>query len=131
MKVSLLFLALLVLAGCGMIAHGTSQHIRCTTVPSGAVVSTSDGTTCSTPCTITLKRKKDDFVTFRREGYDTVSLPIHAVISTNSAGNILLPGGLVCWGVDLASGGAYHLEPASVDLNLTPDAGKSGPRPPG
>jgi hypothetical protein len=131
MKAFLLFLALSVLTGCGLVTHGTSQNIRCTTVPAGAVVKAADGTTCSTPCTVTLKRKNDDLLTIEREGYETITLSVHSVLSKSSASNILLPGGLVCWGVDLASGAAYHLVPGSVDLTLKPDAGNDAPKPPG
>lgn len=131
MRASLLFLALSVLASCGIISHGTSQNIRCTTIPAGALVRVADGTTCSTPCTVTLKRKKDDLLTVQREGYETMTLSIRSVMSKTSAGDILLPGGLVCWGVDLASGAAYHLVPDSVELTLKPEADKDAAKPPG
>ena len=112
--------ALLAIAGCGMITHGTSQHIACTTSPAGAVVRSADGTTCTTPCTFTLKRKKDDLLTIEREGYETVTLPVHSALSATSAANVLLPGGLVCWGIDIVSGGGYRLAPDRVDVKLRP-----------
>ncbi len=115
-----LLLALLAIAGCGTITHGTSQHIACTTSPAGAVVRSSDGTTCTTPCTFTLKRKKDDLLTIEREGYETVALPLHSALSATSAANVLLPGGLVCWGIDIVSGGGYRLAPDRVDVTLRP-----------
>ena len=59
----LLLVILVAIAGCGMIAHGTSQNIVCITSPAGTVVRSADGTTCTTPCTLTLKRKKDDLLT--------------------------------------------------------------------
>jgi hypothetical protein len=55
-------------------SHGTSQNISCATIPAGALVRSADGTACSTPCTVTLKRKKDDVLTIEREGYETVTL---------------------------------------------------------
>jgi hypothetical protein len=114
------FLALLAVAGCGMIAHGTSQSIVCTTTPAGAVVKSADGTTCSTPCTFTLKRKKDDVLTIEAEGYETATLSVHSILAASSAANVLLPGGLVCWGIDVVSGGGYRLVPDRVDVNLKP-----------
>jgi len=116
----LLFIALLAVAGCGTIAHGTSQNIVCVTSPAGAVVRSADGTTCTTPCTFTLKRKKDDVLTIEREGYETVALPLHSALSATSAANVLLPGGLVCWGIDIVSGGGYRLAPDRVDVTLRP-----------
>jgi hypothetical protein len=122
MKALLPILALLALAGCGMISHGTSQSINCTTIPAGALVRSADGTTCSTPCTVSLKRKKDDVLTIERDGYETVTLPVRSAFSGASASNILLPGGLICWGVDVVSGGGYHLVPAQVAVTLKPVA---------
>jgi PEGA domain-containing protein len=117
--------ALLVLTACGALSHGTSQKVTCVTAPEGASVRSASGATCSTPCTVNLKRKKDDVLTIEMEGYETVTLPVHSALSGASAGNILLPGGLICWGVDLVSGGGYHLVPERVALTLKPLAEKS------
>ena len=125
LKALLLVFALLVLAGCGAISHGTSQNISCATIPAGASVRSADGTTCSTPCTVSLKRKKDDVLTIEREGYETVTLPVRSALSKASAGSILLPGGLICWGVDVISGGGYHLVPEQVHVTLKPLAEES------
>jgi hypothetical protein len=104
--------------GCGATSHGTSQNISCATIPAGALVRSADGSTCSTPCTVSLKRKKDDVLTIEKEGYETVTLPVRSALSKASAGNILLPGGLICWSFDVVSGGGYHLVPEHVDLTL-------------
>ncbi len=120
MKGSLVLLVLFAIAGCGTIAHGTSQNIACITSPAGAVVTSADGTTCTTPCSFTLKRKKDDLLTIEREGYETVTLPVHSAFSASSAANVLLPGGLVCWAIDVASGGGYRLAPDRVNVMLKP-----------
>ncbi len=125
MKALLSISLLLALAGCGVLSHGTSQGINCTTIPAAALVRSADGTTCSTPCTVSLKRKKDDVLTIERDGYETVTLPVHSVLSGASAGNILLPGGLICWGVDVVSGGGYNLVPAQVAVTLQPVAGET------
>jgi hypothetical protein len=115
-----LLLPLLAIADCGTIAHGTSQNIVCITSPAGAVVRSADGTTCTTPCSFTLKRKKNDLLTIEREGYETVTLPVHSALSATSAANVLLPGGLVCWGIDVVSGGGYRLASDRVDVKLRP-----------
>ena len=115
-----LFMALLAVAGCGIITHGTSQGIVCTTTPAGAVIKSAGGTTCTTPCTFTLKRKKDDLLTIEREGYETATLSVRSVLSASSAANVLLPGGFVCWGIDIVSGAGYHLVPDRVDVKLKP-----------
>ena len=114
---------LLAVAGCGIITHGTSQGIVCTTVPAGAVIKSADGTTCTTPCIFTLKRKKDDLLTIGREGYETVTLSVRSVLSASSAGNVLLPGGFVFWGIDIVSGAGYRLVPDRIDVKLKPVEG--------
>lgn len=114
---------LLAVAGCGIITHGTSQNIACTTMPAGAVIKSADGTTCTTPCTFTLKRKRDDLLTIGREGYETVTLSVRSVLSASSAGNVLLPGGFVFWGIDIVSGAGYRLVPDRVDVKLKPVEG--------
>jgi len=115
-----LLVAVLAIAGCGTIAHGTSQEIACTSTPAGATVKSSDGTTCTTPCTFTLKRKKDERLTIEREGYETATFSVRSILAASSAANVLLPGGLVCWGIDIASGGGYRLVPDRVDVELKP-----------
>jgi hypothetical protein len=60
-----------------------------------------------------------------KEGYETVNLPVHSALSGSSAGNILLPGGLICWGVDVISGGGYHLVPERIAVTLKPLPEKS------
>ena len=116
----LLFLLFLALAGCGTIAHGTTQRIACSTTPAGAIVSSGDGTTCSTPCTVTLKRKKDNLLTIERKGYETTTMSLRSILSTSSAANVLLPGGLICWGIDVVAGGGYRLIPDRIDVTLKP-----------
>jgi hypothetical protein len=111
-------LVLTAAAGCGVLVHGTSQKILCTTSPPGALVKSAGGYECKTPCAVTLKRKNDVTLTIEREGYETMTLSIRSVISKYSAGEILLPGGLACWGIDLASGGGYRLTPDSVNVEL-------------
>ena len=120
MRTLLSILSLLALASCGALSHGISQDVTCVTAPEGAFVRSANGATCSTPCTVNLKRGKDDILTIEKEGYETVTLPVHSTFSGASAGNILLPGGLICWGIDMISGGGYHLVPARVAVTLRP-----------
>ena len=120
MKVLLLLSALATLAACGMITHGTSQTITCATSPAGALVRAADGTECTTPCELTLKRKKDDLLTIEKEGYETVNLPVRSVVSGATAGNILMPGGLICWAIDHVSGAEDRLVPERVNIDLKP-----------
>ena len=120
MKALILILTVLGAAGCGLIAHGTSQRITCNTTPAGALITTAEGTTCNTPCTFNLKRNKDETLTIERDGYETETLSLHSGLSARSAADVLLPGGLVCFGIDVVSGAGYQLTPERVDVNLKP-----------
>jgi len=120
MKALTLVLTILAATGCGLIVHGTSQVITCNTTPAGALITTADGTACSTPCTFTLKRNKDETLTIERAGYETETLSLHSGLSPRSAADVLLPGGLVCLGIDVVSGAGYRLTPERVDVNLKP-----------
>lgn len=123
----LLLLSFFALAGCGTLVHGRSQDVVCISSPAGAVVRASDGASCTTPCSMKLKRKKDELLTIEREGYEPVVLEVHSTLSKLSAGEVLLPGGLICLGIDLAAGGAFRLTPERVDVDLTPDTNVEEP----
>ena len=128
MRLSFLLLVLFALAACSTLVHGTKQDVACISSPAGAKVTTSDGTSCTTPCTIRLKRAKDQFLTIEREGYEPAIFAVHSTLLKASAGEVLLPGGLVCWGIDLASGAAYRLSPDRVDVNLQPETDDKEPQ---
>ncbi len=117
-RLPLFVLPLLASTACGTMTHGTSQDISCVSHPAGAVVRTADGKTCTTPCSLTLNRKHEEILTIEKEGYEPETLPVHSSLSKGSAGQILLPGGLMYWAIDLASGGAFRLAPESVDIEL-------------
>lgn len=118
MVVALLTVSLL--PACGMMLHGTWQNILCTTTPSGAKITSADGSTCTTPCSVNLKRKKNDTIVIEREGYEQVTLSIRSGVSKSFTAQILLPGGLAYWGIDLAFGGGYELRPGSINIQLKP-----------
>ena len=120
MKIILVMMALITAAACGTITHGTSQNIACATNPAGARVITAQRTECTTPCALTLKRKKDDLLTIEKEGYETVNLPVRSVVSGTTAGDILMPGAVICWAIDYLSGGQNRLVPEHVDITLKP-----------
>ena len=113
-------LVLTAAAGCGVLVHGTSQKILCTTSPPGALVKSAGGYECKTPCAVTLKRKNDVTLTIEREGYETATLSVRSVLSASSTANVLLPGGFVWWGIDIVSGAGYRLVPDHVDVKLKP-----------
>lgn len=115
-------------AACGLLVHGTSQEVVCISSPSGAVVRTADGKSCTTPCTLILKRKKEETLTIEKDGYEPVTLRVRSLLLKSSAGQVLLPGGLLCWAIDVASGGAYRLHPKSVSVELRSSGRDESPK---
>ena len=47
------------LSGCATVINGTSQDYKVKTDPSGATVKFTNGSTCVSPCEISLKRRHD------------------------------------------------------------------------
>lgn len=84
------------LYGCATLIHGTTQDIPITTKPEAAVAKTGEGLACTTPCQLTLSRKKDHVINIAKEGYEETSVHIQHVISGAVAGNIIA-GGLIGW----------------------------------
>jgi hypothetical protein len=98
--------------------------------PAGAVVTTSDGLTCVTPCRLEVKRwrKKDDLTftyAIQKDGFETIEGT--ATIRTNPAEVGALAVGAVltaATGVPIfppvSNKGAIMIDPNPLALNLTP-----------
>jgi hypothetical protein len=72
-----------------------------------------------TPTSVKLKRGKDHFITFEKEGYEQANVTVDHELSGWVWGNIVL-GGLIGLAIDFTSGGAYKLEPDAVSVTLKP-----------
>ena len=57
------------LAGCATIINGTSQKYQIRSDPDGALAMLSNGQSCTARCELSLKRRYDQCVDFKREGY--------------------------------------------------------------
>lgn len=122
--------------GCASVTRGTTENISMASTPSGAeaVVSGLEvPTTCTTPCSVVVKRNADVSVTFQKEGYvpQVVQLTkdIPATGAVGFAGNILA-GGLVGMGVDAVTGAATDHKPNPVIVTLQPAGPRARPAPP-
>ncbi len=115
-------------SGCATITRGTTEAWVVESEPAGAQVRLSSGQTCTTPCTLELKRKNNFGVEIEKEGYDRVSTQ---VVSSSSragavgmAGNVLI-GGLIGIGVDAASGATKELRPNPLVVKLVSSQGQA------
>lgn len=118
-KTALGAVTMFALSGCATVINGTSQDVQIASEPSGATVKLTNGTTCTTPCEVNLKRRHDLRVDFTKEGYKPAYVLVQSRTGGAAAGNILL-GGLIGGVVDGANGASNHLAPNPVSVKLVP-----------
>ncbi len=108
------------LSGCATVINGTSQDYKVKTDPSGATVKFTNGSTCVSPCEISLKRRHDTRADITRDGYKPVYVLVQSKTGGAAAGNILL-GGLVGGVVDGSNGSTNFLSPTPLSVKLVPN----------
>ena len=125
MRVVVVLLACMAMAGCASATRGWTEQISIASSPSGAhaTVSGSENHTCVTPCAVQVNRNSDLQVKIEKDGFEPeVVVLTKEIASTGAAGfagNILL-GGIVGMGVDAASGAALDHKPNPVIVTLRP-----------
>ncbi|MET4199197.1 hypothetical protein ABIA95_003196 [Bradyrhizobium sp. LA8.1] len=90
------------LGGCASVTRGTTENISISSTPSGveAVVSGMEvPTTCTTPCSVVVKRNADISITFQKEGYEPQIVPLSRDIPTSGAAGFA---GIFCSAVSSA-----------------------------
>lgn len=107
------------LAGCATVMNGTSQPVEFQSDPAGAQAALVTGLKCDTPCKYSLKRGKDNAVTFSKEGYKSETVYIQSRMGGSAFGNILA-GGIIGGVVDGSNGASNHLYPDPVSIRLVP-----------
>jgi len=119
--ISGLAIVALTCSSCATVVNGLSQDIPISSHPPGAVVSVDGEQYGRTPLRVNLKRNKSHSVSASLEGYRTEHARIKPSLSGWVFGNVLL-GGLIGFGVDLISGGAFKLNPEQVNIPLAEDS---------
>lgn len=114
----------LTLGACATVTRGTTNSITVNSEPAGAQAVTSNGLTCpSTPCTWDVNRKQEFIVTFTKDGYEDLQVPVATRLAgagaAGFAGNVLV-GGLIGMGVDAATGSTLEHYPNPVMGVLKP-----------
>ena len=107
------------LGGCATVMNGTSQPVEFQSDPSGAGIELATGLKCETPCQYSLKRGKDNVVTFTKDGYKPETVYIQSRTGGASVGNVLA-GGIIGGIVDGSNGASNHLYPDPVSIRLVP-----------
>lgn len=116
--------ALLTLAvittGCGAIFNGTRQTITATSAPDQATISTEPGTgEFTTPASLSLERKNNYVLTFRREGYRPATFQVQKKLQGGIVVLDVLFTGLLGVIIDAATGAWYKLDPQTAVVSLT------------
>lgn len=115
--------------GCATIVHrGGKQWVTITSTPTGATATIDGFTKIQTPGQIKLKRGKDHIVVIEKEGYQPAQAFIDHDFSGWVIGNVLF-GGLIGIAVDFGTGGAYNLEPDTLNLPLQATSAPPEPAP--
>lgn len=101
--------------GSATIISGSNQNVTFNSNPEGAMVMIDGVKTCTTPCTISLpKAKAQKMVSFEKEGYEKVSMPINTEYNGVALLNIL-------WDLsttDLITGAAWNYSPNNYFSDL-------------
>lgn len=116
---------LLLAGGCATAMRGNEQKVTIVTDPPGAtvrVVDPSANHTMTTPATLTLKRKQAYEVIISKEGYAPIVFIYQGVWDGATMGNVIMPGGSLGAGMDLASGADLSFNELRT-IKLTPATG--------
>lgn len=106
------------LPACATVVRGTKQSFVIDSEPTSAVATLSTGQTCTTPCSLKVKRKDPFTVHVTHDGYQPVDASVTSETRAGAvAGNILL-GGLIGAGVDAADGSLKSLVPNPLHVKM-------------
>lgn len=109
------------LSACATITRGTSQDFVINTDPPGAQITLSTGQTCTSPCSLRMKRKRGFSVTASMPGYQDghaeVRSRMHGGGGAALAGNAIF-GGLIGVGVDASNGSLRDLRPNPLTITM-------------
>lgn len=116
--------ALISLSACATVTRGTKETFKIQTTPTAASVALSSGETCTSPCALKLKRKKEFTVTATLPGYKPATAEVKSKVKgggiAGGAGNILL-GGVIGAVVDGSNGSMRDLTPNPLIMTLEPE----------
>jgi hypothetical protein len=118
-------LATIGLSSCATLTRTNVVDFTVETEPAGAVVKTSTGFLCTSPCTIKHPRKDGFDVTVSKLGFKTVDVHVASKLAAGGAagvaGNVIV-GGVFGIAADAMSGAADDLVPNPIKLKLEPQS---------
>ncbi len=117
--------AALGLGGCATVVNGTNTDYTADSQPGGASVRFSNGSECTTPCKLELKRKDDLRADISKPGYKPTYVLIQSKLGGAGFGNIILGGGVGAI-VDGSNGASNRLFPKPLIVKLAPEGSTEG-----
>ncbi len=108
-------------SGCATIIKGGSQEVSFQTVPEGATVMLNEKILGKTPLTTTIERKSSQSLSFSKDGYKTLTMPMATSVNPWFFGNILI-GGLFGSTTDGLSGAVHEYAPNRYFITLPPES---------
>lgn len=109
--------ALITLAGCATIMHGTKQDVGVSSTPTAAKVTVDNAPLGNTPIVANLKRGDNHIVRVELAGYQAFEATLTKKTSGWVWGNIVF-GGLIGLAVDAITGGLYSLTPEQISATM-------------
>lgn len=113
------------LVGCATVLNGTHTSYVIQSEPIGAAVKLTNGMTCTTPCTLQLKRKDDLRVDLTAPGYKPTYVLVQSKLGGSAFGNALLGGGIGAV-VDGSNGASNRLYPRPLNVRLAREGSPDG-----
>ena len=123
---SLIFALLIQVSGCANLPPGGRDTVRFRSAPEGALVSTSLGPSCTTPCSLSLSRFDGFTVIFSKPGFASQTIAVQSVISPSLRDGVTLVPGIRIGVTDRSfqTGASTDLRrelvPNPVDITLQP-----------
>ena len=110
------------LAGCATLARGTIDNYNISSEPSGALATTSLGTSCRTPCSIMINRRDRFTVTVALAGYRPQQVEVDTRLSSSGVSHAVenLGNAGVGVAIDAATGATLEHFPGQVSVVLKP-----------
>lgn len=110
-------------SACATITRGSTEDVQFISSPSGATVKTTNGSSCTTPCTLKFDRRETFVATFTlgtQEKKVAVETEVAGGGAAGVAGNVLV-GGVIGVGVDVATGAGLDHVPNPVTVTFDPE----------
>jgi uncharacterized protein YceK len=121
------------LSGCATVIKGTTQSVAITTPPTeGATctLSSKEGSwQVTSPAVARVEKSKEDIqVSCQKPGWQTATATIPSNFQGWTLGNLLIPGAIIGFGVDAATG-AMNEYPGAFQVPMQPDPNAARPAP--